>query len=470
MNEYTATYSPKDNKLRLYTLYRLNTDEYQRLKKAGFRWAAKQELFVAPMWTPQREDLLIEMCGEIGDEDTSLVDRAEFRADRFENYSDKREQEADAARDYVKSIADHIPLGQPILVGHHSEKRARKDAERIENGMRKAVKLWDTSKYWKMRAAGALRHAKYKERPDVRARRIKRIEADKRKNERTMKEAQGFLNIWLHPSILDRNRALYVANYSHSYFCFPLDEYPREAPASQYEGDMSLWSALDDGIISPRQARNLHVPILERTIANCKRWAAHYGNRLTYEKAMLEEQGAAHLLKKKPRPKQLPLCNYRAPEGIETENIYHKGQFIHYRQVDMTKDEYKRICRDYKGARIVENSHRVRIAMIQNHETVAVFLTDSKTHKKPQPKAPVQKAPNPLTLGVSNVPTYQQPERTEFDDMKDTLKNGVEAVTVPQLFQTPKAIAEQVVTEADIEKGMSVLEPSAGTVMFYLFR
>jgi hypothetical protein len=42
--------------------------------------------------------------------------------------------------------------------------------------MRKAVRMWETADYWKSRAAGAIRHAKYKERPDVRARRIKTIE------------------------------------------------------------------------------------------------------------------------------------------------------------------------------------------------------------------------------------------------------------------------------------------------------
>nr|WP_130953837.1 DUF3560 domain-containing protein [Klebsiella pneumoniae] len=31
------------------------------------------------------------------------------------------------------------PLGQPILVGHHSERRARRHAQKIENGMKRAV-------------------------------------------------------------------------------------------------------------------------------------------------------------------------------------------------------------------------------------------------------------------------------------------------------------------------------------------
>ena len=35
----TATYSPEDNKLRLYSLHRLDDETYQRIKKAGFKWA-----------------------------------------------------------------------------------------------------------------------------------------------------------------------------------------------------------------------------------------------------------------------------------------------------------------------------------------------------------------------------------------------------------------------------------------------
>jgi hypothetical protein len=79
----TATYSPEDNKIRIYPLHRLPADIYARVKAAGFGWAPKQELFVAPSWSPSREDLARELCGEIGDEDTSLVDRAEAKAERL---------------------------------------------------------------------------------------------------------------------------------------------------------------------------------------------------------------------------------------------------------------------------------------------------------------------------------------------------------------------------------------------------
>jgi hypothetical protein len=103
---YTATYSPEDNKLRLYSSTRLDRELYARVRGAGFIYAPKQELFVAPMWTPDREDLLIELCGEIDDEDTSLVERAEERADRFVDYKDKRISDAERAHEAVSRIAD----------------------------------------------------------------------------------------------------------------------------------------------------------------------------------------------------------------------------------------------------------------------------------------------------------------------------------------------------------------------------
>jgi len=207
----TATYSPEDNKLRFYPFARLSKEDYQRAKDAGFSWAPRQELFVAPMWTPARENLMLKWCGEVDDEDRTLMERAEDRADRFDGYSERRSQEADAVRAKVKSISDGIPFGQPILVGHHSERRARKDAQRIGDGIRKAVKLWDTSEYWERRAAAAKQHAQYKERPDVRHRRIKGIEADLRKARKNEAEAQELGQLWAAEG-LDLERAKTLAD------------------------------------------------------------------------------------------------------------------------------------------------------------------------------------------------------------------------------------------------------------------
>lgn len=459
--DYTATYSPDDNKLRLHALSRLPKELYDRVHAAGFIWAPKQKFFVCPAWSPKAEDMALELAGDIGDEDTSLIDRAEVRAERFEGYSDKRGTEAERAYAGVESIASGIPLGQPILVGHHSEKRARRDAERIENGMRKAVNLWETSKYWTSRAAGAIRHAKYKELPGVRARRIKGLEADKRKSERNRDEAQLFLKLW-QSETLTRDKAIVIANRDYCSRCYPLAEFPRDPPASQYEGMMSVYSALTGNVINETQARDVCVAAHLCTIAYQGRWISHIENRLVYEKAMLEVQGESRLLDKKPRPTQLPLCNYKAPDGLKIPNRYHRGQVDHYPQIEMTSAEYTRINRDYKSTHVLDNSHRVRTTMLHTGGTrlVCVFLTDSKVHKRP---GAVELVPPPVR--EFHTREYKVPEPTKFDALKDSLRAGVKAISAPQLFVTQPVLAREIVAKGwPIGlAGKIVLDPSAGT-------
>ena len=288
--KYRATYSPDDNKLRLYALDRLDEETYSKVSGAGFKWAPKQALFVAPAWSPNREDLLIALAGEIEDEDNTLFDRQEERAERFGHYSVKRASESDRVLSHVDALTSSIPLGQPILVGHHSERKARSNAKKIENGMQKAVMLFERAEYWEERAAASLRHAKYKERSDVRYRRIKRIQADLRKAEKVIENAEKFMKIW-RCSTLDLNMARAISNRDYISVCFTLDKYPRPQDKSQYEGSMGLYSALTEEIITAEQARDIAIPHHERVIRRYQRWATHYRNRLSYERAMLAENG-----------------------------------------------------------------------------------------------------------------------------------------------------------------------------------
>lgn len=396
----TATYSPDDNKIRIYPVARLDADTFARVKAAGYIWAPKQECFVAPMWTPGRADLAVELAGEIEDEDRTLLERAEDRADRFDGYGTNRAQDADRAHRAVASISGHIPFGQPILVGHHSEARARKDAERIENNMRKAVKAFETSEYWTRRAAGAIAAAKYKERPGVRARRIKTIEADRRKVERDRARLAEAVRLHKLAATLaaqgkaDSARAalgLAASTFSLSR-CFALADYPRQPPASQYEGPQSLWSAVDGNVITYAQAAELAEQAAARYEPHAARWLEHYDFRLAYERAMLAEQTGQtieQVMAPAPRRKsakaELPLLNCQYPDGAaQVRNPYHRGETLTYPVEAMTKADYAKICADYKGTRIsADGTHRVRTAMRAGHRLVAVFLTDSKAHPLP---------------------------------------------------------------------------------------
>lgn len=424
---FSATYDPADDKLRLTASSRLDAELYQRVKKCGFRWAPKQQLFFA-VWNPAAEDLAIELAGEVEDEDSTLVERAEARADRFEGYGEKRTAEAESAHAAVDHISERFAGGQPILVGHHSEKRARKDAEKIENGMRKALKLWETASYWTDRAAGALRHAKYLERPDVRARRIKGLESDIR---------------------------VYRSKFT------PIGEPILQHRWNEYGDDKPK---IPHVFCAPRGGRGgswvpvESLPAIER---HYSRWITHCENRLAYEKAMLNEQGASDLLKRKPKSAaaSLPLCNYRLPEGVDIENRWNRGQMIHFVQVDMTAAEYAKIYSDYKGTRVVNNSHRIRTAVVKG-DHVCVFITDSKTHVPPGAVAP-----EPVTEPRRFPVMISAPSDVDkkIEQLRAAVNAGVKVVSAPQLFPTPPALAERMVSLADIRPGHTVLEPSAGT-------
>ena len=68
-------------------------------------------------------------------------ERREARQDRLDSRVDRLTAERDARMNAAHAIAERIPFGQPILVGHHSERHHRADIARIDNNMRKACEL-----------------------------------------------------------------------------------------------------------------------------------------------------------------------------------------------------------------------------------------------------------------------------------------------------------------------------------------
>lgn len=328
---HRATYSPDDDKLRLYPAARLDDDTYQMVRKAGFIWAPRQEVFVAPSWKPGREDLLVTLCGDIEDDDKSLVVRAEERADRFEGYAESRRDESNAAFDAGRRLANTIPFGQPILRGHHSEGRARRDAERIASAGAAGVRLWRTATYWEDRAAAALDHAKYKQRPQVRARRINKLDADLRGYQRRRGAAERALTAWRAEG-LTREDALRIASkFNYHSSSFSLAEYPREAPANLYEGPMSLFDALEGLVITPEKARELAVPGHEAAVRYTDRWIVHLQFRLTYERAMLKEQGGLVTDRKKPEVGGACRCLWAPPGAWAViQRVNPKSVTIHH--------------------------------------------------------------------------------------------------------------------------------------------
>ncbi len=445
---HTATYSPEDNKLRLYPACRLERADYERVKEAGFFWAPRQQLFYAT-WRPDAEDLLIEMCGDIADEDTTLVERAEQRAERFAGYQENRTADAQRANAAVSAIADNIPLGQPILVGHHSEKHARKDAERIENGMRKAIRMWDGAEYWGQRAAGAVRAAKYHERPDVRARRIRKIEAELRKAERAAHEARTIRKLWSLENItLEQARAI-----------------AERVPTHVVSHDGTPWSAYD--ILRPEDERYRRCPmmtlpeVIERVTRNYlnqtarqERWIAHYSNRLTYERALLAAAGGTETDKTKPEKGGAAQCWASPYGGWSYITKVNKVSVTVLRNWGNGGQNFTQTV-PFDGLRRLMTATEVRDARAQG----LLIETSDKTGFMLVETAPAGSKPAP-----AKTPPEPTPAQSLRNALADIAVNGrIKVRAVDQLFPTPRDLAARMADAAEIQPGHRVLEPSAGT-------
>lgn len=81
-------------------------------------------------------------------------ERLEARAERRREWAEARERAGDAARQRHHEIADRIPFGQPILVGHHSQRAAEADAGKLESLRGRAVENWAMSRHHAQKADG----------------------------------------------------------------------------------------------------------------------------------------------------------------------------------------------------------------------------------------------------------------------------------------------------------------------------
>jgi hypothetical protein len=188
------------------------------------------------------------MCGEIGDEDYSPEERAADRAERFSNYRDKRRAEGGG-------LADRFDAG-PSAFGHQNRARAERQASRHDRLRTGAVSQWSKAEYWQRRTEGVISSALYKSSAPVRRSRVLRLESELR---------------------------CVVASYT------PTDNPPHyimQTAFNDTEPTQHVW-------VGPkgRGGRWVKVSSLEPLKRGYARWVAHYELRLSYEKAMLAEEG-----------------------------------------------------------------------------------------------------------------------------------------------------------------------------------
>lgn len=320
--DHRGSYCPEDNKLRFYPDWDDPDFDKEHLKAAGYRWASKQECYVCPRWTCTAEDAALDYVLEIEDENYSPTERAADRAERYAGYRDKRRQ---GAHSYADRMGDSV-------AGFQDQRKADRAARKRDRLAGHAVTQWDRAEYWQMRTAGVIGHAEYREQPDVRRRRIKKLESEQRKQLEDLEFRAKRLAAWKKVSEMEGADVLLPLGDDGYVDCVELNEagrlayglandyrsgvrldHPRDEGANKYakelhsyyagSGAFSLYDLLTHDSyaaygeierLTPKEVAEMYLEQIadpDDEDSNGQRWKRHYDNRLAYENAMMENEG-----------------------------------------------------------------------------------------------------------------------------------------------------------------------------------
>ena len=154
-----------------------SADSYKINRAAEALRAAGHEVTVTVDETERRS---------FAEAEAERYESAEARAERMAGYAANAAARSDAAYQRSHQIADGIPFGQPILVGHHSERRHRKDLDRIHNLMGKSIAEGKAAEHYEHRAANAETYQASRESVPVTLRRIEKLAAEERQLQRRL--------------------------------------------------------------------------------------------------------------------------------------------------------------------------------------------------------------------------------------------------------------------------------------------
>ena len=140
--------------------------------------------------------------------------------------------------------------------------------------------------------------------------------------------------------------------------------------------------------------------------------------------ASLERQRDAFKAARNARPK-IPILNYRAPEGFTVPRYRGSDETMTLGQVEMTKAEWKRTPNDYKGTRVIApGAHRIREKMHYKGGSlrglIAVFLTDSKEHPRPENETAPEAVKAPPAWALTNVGAQIRSVRERIERLEES--------------------------------------------------
>ena len=102
------------------------------------------------------------------------VERSQDRAERLTDRAGRAAATSETLRERAHRHADY-PMGQPILVGHHSEGRHRRDLERSDRLTRRSIEESDRAQELARRARSAESYERFRNSIPTTLRRIKKL-------------------------------------------------------------------------------------------------------------------------------------------------------------------------------------------------------------------------------------------------------------------------------------------------------
>ena len=281
--------------------------------------------------------------------------------------------------------------------------------------MNRAVDEMKRSAYWEERASASLRHAIRHEVPAVIARRIEKLEAEKRGYERDITfdkyKMYDLQQTWMLNSLTTTRRAE--------------TDWTLSKMTAEEQAVCTAW-------VEERKAA---------IISRCARWIEHLDNRIAYERALLGEKG-----------------------GLAADR-----KLLEVGGAALRRGAWLEIIRVSKRAgEIVSVTTKAdpRYHWMK-HEVIKIEdIQDIMT------KTEYEEAGEPVIVPASKSGLTYSSEPKPWEALEEAAKN-IQVVTADELFPTPEAVIERMLELVPMPKhSISVLEPSAGTgaIVKYLLR
>ncbi|MBO8189905.1 DUF3560 domain-containing protein [Streptomyces spirodelae] len=178
----------------------LKRKEYGRRGGLAFRWGYDLQCWylrhsrdrAADQWTVNKLRGYLEEAGytvvvniddhkrrSYAEAEAERIERAQARAERYDEYAGNAASRAEGAHRSADAISEYM-TGEPIKVGHHSERRHRRDVERMDNHMRRGIEESRKASYWADRAVAAEHFEAFRRDPNRTLRRLEKLRKELR--------------------------------------------------------------------------------------------------------------------------------------------------------------------------------------------------------------------------------------------------------------------------------------------------